>query len=69
TALARWQAMLPLMEKGNPRYVIVERSMEYASAQLKPRGIEVTNSGAAKAGAGEGQPLAMKEGEFPIHVT
>ncbi|KAB0672913.1 c-type cytochrome biogenesis protein CcmI [Aeromonas veronii] len=69
TALARWQAMLPLMEKGTPRYVMVERSMEYARAQLKQRGIEVTNSGVAKAGAVEGQPLAMKEGEFPIHVT
>ncbi|MFM5154666.1 c-type cytochrome biogenesis protein CcmI [Aeromonas veronii] len=69
TALARWQAMLPLMEKGTPRYVMVERSMEYARVQLKQRGIEVTNSGAAKAGAVEGQPLAVKEGEFPIHVT
>ncbi|WP_421268687.1 c-type cytochrome biogenesis protein CcmI [Aeromonas veronii] len=69
TALARWQAMLPLMEKGTPRYVMVERSMEYARAQLKQRGIEVTNLGAAKAGAVEGQPLAVKEGEFPIHVT
>ena len=69
TALSRWQAMLPLMEKGTPRYVMVERSMEYARAQLKQRGIEVTNSGAAKAGAAEGQPLAVKEGEFPIHVT
>ncbi|TNI80318.1 c-type cytochrome biogenesis protein CcmI [Aeromonas veronii] len=69
TALSRWQAMLPLMEKGTPRYVMVERSMEYARAQLKQRGIEVTNSGAAKAGAVEGQPLAAKEGEFPIHVT
>ncbi|MFQ2084266.1 c-type cytochrome biogenesis protein CcmI [Aeromonas veronii] len=69
TALARWQAMLPLMEKGTPRYVMVERSMEYARAQLKQRGIEVTNSGAAKAGAVEGQPPAVKKGEFPIHVT
>ncbi|MFQ1932109.1 c-type cytochrome biogenesis protein CcmI [Aeromonas veronii] len=70
TALVRWQAMLPLMEKGTPRYVMVERSMEYARAQLKQRGIdEVTNSGAAKAGAVEGQPLAVKKGEFPIHVT
>ncbi|WP_429054714.1 c-type cytochrome biogenesis protein CcmI [Aeromonas veronii] len=69
TALSRWQAMLPLMEKGTPRYVMVERSMEYARAQLKQRGIEVTNSGVAKAGAVEGQPLAVKEGEFPIHVT
>ncbi len=69
TALARWQAMLPLMEKGTPRYVMVERSMEYARAQLKQRGIEVTNSGVAKAGAVEGQSLAVKEGEFPIHVT
>jgi len=69
TALARWQAMLPLMEKGTPRYVMVERSMEYARAQLKQRGIEVTNSGAVKAGAIEEQPLAVKEGEFPIHIT
>ncbi|HHQ4542014.1 TPA: c-type cytochrome biogenesis protein CcmI [Aeromonas veronii] len=69
TALARWQAMLPLMEKGTPRYVMVERSMEYARAQLKQRGIEVTNSGAANAGEAEGKPLAVKEGEFPIHVT
>ncbi|MGY3881422.1 c-type cytochrome biogenesis protein CcmI [Aeromonas veronii] len=69
TALSRWQAMLPLMEKGTPRYVMVERSMEYARAQLKQRGIEVTNSGVAKAGAVEGQSLAVKEGEFPIHVT
>ncbi|MGN5191895.1 c-type cytochrome biogenesis protein CcmI [Aeromonas veronii] len=69
TALARWQAMLPLMEKGTPRYVMIERSMEYARAQLKQRGIEVTNSGAANAGEAEGKPLAVKEGEFPIHVT
>ncbi|QWZ77585.1 c-type cytochrome biogenesis protein CcmI [Aeromonas sp. FDAARGOS 1419] len=69
TALSRWQAMLPLMEKGTPRYVMVERSMEYARAQLKQRGIEVMNSGVAKAGAVEGQSLAVKEGEFPIHVT
>ncbi|WP_429105848.1 c-type cytochrome biogenesis protein CcmI [Aeromonas allosaccharophila] len=69
TALARWQAMLPLMEKGTPRYVMVERSMEYARAQLKQRGIEVTNSGAVKTGAIEEQPLAVKEGEFPIHIT
>ena len=58
------------MEKGTPRYVMVERSMEYARAQLKQRGIEVTNSGAANVGANvEGQPLAVKEGEFPLHVT
>ena len=69
TALARWQAMLPLMEKGTPRYVMVERSMEYARAQLKQRGIEVTSSGAVKAGSIEEQPLAVKEGEFPIHIT
>ncbi|MFQ1979135.1 c-type cytochrome biogenesis protein CcmI [Aeromonas veronii] len=69
TALARWQAMLPLMEKDTPRYVMVERSMEYARAQLKQRGIEVTNSGTANAGEAEGKPLAVKEGEFPIHVT
>ncbi|MEV3833921.1 c-type cytochrome biogenesis protein CcmI [Aeromonas allosaccharophila] len=69
TALQRWREMLPLMEKGTPRYVMVERSMEYARAQLKQRGIEVTNSGAVKAGAIEEQPLAVKEGEFPIHIT
>lgn len=69
TALSRWQAMLPLLEKGTPRYVMVERSMEYARAQLKQRGIEVTNSGAVKASSIEEQPLAVKEGEFPIHIT
>ncbi|MGL4795274.1 MAG: c-type cytochrome biogenesis protein CcmI, partial [Aeromonas jandaei] len=49
TALARWQAMLPLMEKGSPRYVMVERSMDYARAQLKQRGMAVTPSGAVDA--------------------
>ncbi|WP_303842299.1 c-type cytochrome biogenesis protein CcmI [Aeromonas sobria] len=71
TALTRWQLMLPLMEKGTPRYVMVERSMEYARAQLKQRGIEVTNAGAASEPdvAGAGQQFAVKEGEFPIHIT
>jgi cytochrome c-type biogenesis protein CcmI len=69
TALARWQAMLPLMEKGTPRYVMVERSMEYARAQLKQRGIEVTNAGAASEPDVAGQQFAVKEGEFPIHIT
>ncbi|WP_042011679.1 c-type cytochrome biogenesis protein CcmI [Aeromonas fluvialis] len=69
TALARWQEMLPLMEKETPRYVMVERSMEYARAQLKQRGIEVTHPGAAKTDAEQGQQLAVKEGEFPIHIT
>ncbi|EKP0307365.1 c-type cytochrome biogenesis protein CcmI [Aeromonas veronii] len=69
TALARWQEMLPLMEKGTPRYVMVERSMEYARAQLKQRGIEVTHPEVAKTGAEQGQQLIVKEGEFPIHIT
>jgi len=69
TALIRWQAMLPLLEKGTPRYVMVERSMEYARAQLKQRGIEVTGSGAAQTDPDQGQPLAVKKGAFPIHVT
>lgn len=69
TALTRWQLMLPLMEKGTPRYVMVERSMEYARAQLKQRGIEVTNAGAASEPDVAGQQLAVKEGEFPIHIT
>lgn len=69
TALTRWQLMLPLMEKGTPRYVMVERSMEYARAQLKQRGIEVTNAGAASEPDVAGQQFAVKEGEFPIHVT
>ncbi|XEI31848.1 c-type cytochrome biogenesis protein CcmI [Aeromonas veronii] len=69
TALARWQAMLPLMEKGTPRYVMVERSMEYARAQLKQRGIEVTTPDTAKESAGQRQPVAVKEGEFPLHIT
>ncbi|PKQ75369.1 c-type cytochrome biogenesis protein CcmI [Aeromonas sobria] len=69
TALTRWQLMLPLMEKGTPRYVMVERSMEYARAQLKQRGIEVTNAGAASEPNVAGQQFAVKEGEFPIHIT
>lgn len=69
TALTRWQLMLPLMEKGTPRYVMVERSMEYARAQLKQRGIEVTNAGAASEPDVAGQQFAVKEGEFPIHIT
>jgi cytochrome c-type biogenesis protein CcmI len=69
TALTRWQLMLPLMEKGTPRYVMVERSIEYARAQLKQRGIEVTNAGAASEPDVAGQQFAVKEGEFPIHIT
>jgi cytochrome c-type biogenesis protein CcmI len=69
TALDRWQAMLPLMEKGTPRYVMVERSMEYARAQLKQRGIEVTNSDAVNTSDQQGQQFEVKKGEFPIHIT
>lgn len=67
TALARWQAMLPLMEKGSPRYVMVERSMEYARTQLKQRSIKGTNP--ALQGSGEEQALALTAGMFPIHIT
>lgn len=68
TALARWQAMLPLMEKGTPRYVMVERSMEYARAQLKARGIAAAPA-AESAGQTQASQGQVKEGEFPLHIT
>ncbi|MFQ2222956.1 c-type cytochrome biogenesis protein CcmI [Aeromonas enteropelogenes] len=68
TALARWQAMLPLMEKGTPRYVMVERSMEYARAQLKARGIAAAPA-AESAGQAQASQSQVKEGEFPLHIT
>ncbi|WP_421195007.1 c-type cytochrome biogenesis protein CcmI [Aeromonas enteropelogenes] len=68
TALARWQAMLPLMEKGTPRYVMVERSMEYARAQLKARGIAAAPV-AESAGQAQASLSQVKEGEFPLHIT
>ncbi|WP_421197882.1 c-type cytochrome biogenesis protein CcmI [Aeromonas enteropelogenes] len=68
TALARWQTMLPLMEKGTPRYVMVERSMEYARAQLKARGIAAAPA-AESAGQAQASQSQVKEGEFPLHIT
>ncbi|BEE16864.1 c-type cytochrome biogenesis protein CcmI [Aeromonas enteropelogenes] len=68
TALARWQEMLPLMEKGTPRYVMVERSMEYAKAQLKARGIAAAPA-AESAGQAQASQSQVKEGEFPLHIT
>lgn len=68
TALARWQAMLPLMEKGSPRYVMVERSMEYAREQLKARGIAAAPA-AESAGQAQASQSQVKEGEFPLHIT
>ncbi|MEL3927791.1 c-type cytochrome biogenesis protein CcmI [Aeromonas enteropelogenes] len=68
TALARWQAMLPLMEKGTPRYVMVERSMEYAREQLKARGIAAAPA-AESAGQAQASQSQVKEGEFPLHIT
>ncbi|WP_033135575.1 c-type cytochrome biogenesis protein CcmI [Aeromonas finlandensis] len=69
TALERWQAMLPLMEKGSPRYVMVERSMEYARAQLKQRGVAVTTPGVATSAQAHPATSEVKAGEFPIHIT
>ncbi|MFB2864603.1 c-type cytochrome biogenesis protein CcmI [Aeromonas sp. MdU4] len=68
-ALDRWQAMLPLMEKGSARYVMVERSMEYAKEQLKQRGVVVTTPGAAADAQASSATSEVKAGEFPIHVT
>ncbi|WP_421227840.1 c-type cytochrome biogenesis protein CcmI [Aeromonas enteropelogenes] len=68
TALARWQEMLPLMEKGSPRYVMVERSMEYAREQLKARGIAAAPA-AESAGQAQASQSQVKEGEFPLHIT
>ncbi|MDM5124487.1 c-type cytochrome biogenesis protein CcmI [Aeromonas rivipollensis] len=66
TALVRWRAMLPLLEKGSTRHAMVERSIEYAEQQLRQRGIAVT---AAQAGQGSAQIVAVKEGEYPLHIT
>lgn len=72
TALVRWRAMLPLLEKGSTRYVMVERSIEYAEQQLRQRGIAVTPAPVAQAdtqGQAQAQVLAVKEGEYPLHIT
>ena len=73
TALSRWQAMLPLLEKGSTRYVMVERSIEYAEQQLRQRGITVAPAPVAQgeqAGAQtQAQVLTVKEGEYPLHIT
>ncbi|MFM4844983.1 c-type cytochrome biogenesis protein CcmI [Aeromonas caviae] len=67
TALDRWQGMLPLLEPGSARYTMVERSMEYARQQLGQRGIAVTTPSAK--GQAQAEVLAVKEGEFPLHIT
>ena len=64
TALVRWRAMLPLLEQGSARHAMVERSIEYAEQQLKQRGMAATQSEQAQT-----QVLAVKEGEFPLHIT
>lgn len=73
TALGRWQAMLPLLEKGSTRYVMVERSMEYARQQLSQRGQVPTAAPAVEQGAAQTeaqtQALPVKEGEFPLRIT
>ncbi|NEX82806.1 c-type cytochrome biogenesis protein CcmI [Aeromonas rivipollensis] len=69
TALVRWRAMLPLLEQGSTRHAMVERSIEYAELQLRQRGIAVTAAPAAQAGQGNAQVLAVKEGEYPLHIT
>ncbi|MCE9944676.1 c-type cytochrome biogenesis protein CcmI [Aeromonas rivipollensis] len=69
TALVRWRAMLPLLEQGSTRHAMVERSIEYAEQQLRQRGIAVTAAPAAQAGQGNAQVLAVKEGEYPLHIT
>ncbi len=69
TALVRWRAMLPLLEQGSTRHAMVERSIEYAEQQLRQRGISVTAAPAAQAGQGSAQVLAVKEGEYPLHIT
>ena len=69
TALVRWRAMLPLLEQGSARHAMVERSIEYAEQQLRQRGIAVTAAPAAQAGQGSAQVLAVKEGEYPLHIT
>lgn len=71
TALDRWQAMLPLLEKGSTRQVMVERSIEYAQQQLRQRGVAVSAAPATQTSqaAAQAQELAVKEGEFPLHIT
>ncbi|WP_429109494.1 c-type cytochrome biogenesis protein CcmI [Aeromonas media] len=69
TALVRWRAMLPLLEKGSTRHAMVERSIEYAEQQLRQRGIAVTAAPAAQAEQGNAQVVAVKEGEYPLHIT
>ncbi|MGL6570463.1 c-type cytochrome biogenesis protein CcmI [Aeromonas caviae] len=71
TALDRWQAMLPLLEKGSTRKVMVERSIEYAQQQLRQRGVAVSAAPATQTSqaAAQAQELAVKEGEFPLHIT
>ena len=71
TALDRWQAMLPLLEKGSTRQVMVERSIEYAQQQLRQRGAAVSAAPATQTNqaAAQVQELAVKEGEFPLHIT
>lgn len=69
TALVRWRAMLPLLEKGSTRHAMVERSIEYAEQQLRQRGIAVTAGPATQAGQGNAQVVAVKEGEYPLHIT
>ncbi|PJG60638.1 c-type cytochrome biogenesis protein CcmI [Aeromonas cavernicola] len=71
TALARWQAMLPLLEKGTPRYVMVERSMEYARAQLKQRGIAMTasNGNGTTVGTERASSRSATTGAYPIQVS
>ena len=72
TALVRWRAMLPLLEQGSTRYTMVERSIDYAEQQLRQRGIAVAAAPAAQgaqAEQGHAQVLAVKEGEYPLHIT
>ena len=72
TALVRWRAMLPLLEKGSTRHAMVERSIEYAEQQLRQRGIAVTAAPAAQGAQGgqdSAQVVAVKEGEYPLHIT
>ncbi|MCK2083159.1 c-type cytochrome biogenesis protein CcmI [Aeromonas sp. 3925] len=69
TALVRWRAMLPLLEQGSTRHAMVERSIEYAEQQLRQRGIAVTAAPAAQAEQGNAQVVAVKEGEYPLHIT
>lgn len=59
-ALARWQAMLPLLEKGSTRYQMIERSIAFARQRLEQRG-EVLH--------GTGQGEAAAESGFPLTVT